>query len=67
MTMSVIMHKNMEAHLICKSYRLQEKYFSIILNLDSKSKEWQRASRALDRFRKTKSYQLMIDNDNNVL
>jgi hypothetical protein len=44
-------------------YRLIEaKYFSRILNLNSNSKEWKRASKALTRLRKTQTYKTLDDN-----
>jgi hypothetical protein len=51
-------------YLMTKYRYLENKYMSNILNLDSKSKQWQRASRALSRLKKTESYKLVIEFDN---
>lgn len=51
-------------YLIAKCIKLQCKYYSHILNLDSKSKQWNLSSRALTRLTKTLSYSMMIDDEN---
>lgn len=51
-------------YLVAKCIKLFEKYLSHILNLDSKSKQWNLSSRALTRLSKTLSYKMMIDDEN---
>jgi hypothetical protein len=46
-----------------KYAKLETKLFSNILNLDSNSKEWQRASRTLSRLRKTFTYKNILENN----
>lgn len=52
-------------YLVAKCIKLQNKYYSNILNLDSSSKQWILSARALTRLSKTVSYKMMIDDENN--
>lgn len=62
-----MLRDDIKAYLISKCIKQQGRYYSVILNLDSKSKKWQITSRALTRLTKTMSYQCMIDSENNIL
>lgn len=50
-------------YLVDKCTKLQAKYYSHLLNLDSKSKQWQLSGRALRRLSKTLSYKMMIEDE----
>ena len=60
------MNNHTKLYLINKCIDLQDKYYSHILNLDSKSKQWNLSARALTRLSKTLSYKMMIDSENNI-
>jgi hypothetical protein len=49
--------------LALKYAKLESKLFSNILYLDSNSKEWKRASRALTRLRKTFTYKHILEDN----
>ena len=51
-------------YLVTRCIKLHEKYLSHLLNLDSKSKQWNLSARALTRLSKTLSYSMMIDDEN---
>lgn len=52
--------------LINRCIILQNKYYSHILNLDAKSKQWQLSARALTRLSRTLSYSMMIEQENKL-
>lgn len=53
-------------YMITKYNKIQGKYYSHILNLESNSKKWKLASRALDKLNKTQSHKWWIDSVHNI-